>query len=104
MNKMNLPPLQSGPTVWYGPDMLKKSNEWQIHLSPSEILELEYAAEQFISSGLGIGLMNHELFPLPTLGPKMKSLREVLIQERGFFLMKVNIEEGSKMAREYLSK
>ncbi|MFZ0548930.1 MAG: TauD/TfdA family dioxygenase, partial [Candidatus Promineifilaceae bacterium] len=84
----NLPPLQTGPTVWRGPEMAVCENEWLIHLSPAEIAELETAAEPLVTAESNIGLMKQSGFPLPTLGPKLAALREELIRGRGFALLR----------------
>ncbi len=82
------PEPQTGPTVWYGPDMASRQDDWLIHLSTAEILELETAAEQFIANGADIGSMIQSQFNLPTLGPKISTLRNELINGRGFFLLR----------------
>ena len=84
----NLPPLQTGKTVWYGPEMASRKEDWIIQLLGSEITELETTAKNFIASGIPIGLMNQAHFPLPTLESKLKALREKLINGIGFFLMR----------------
>ena len=43
----HLPPIQSGKSVWYGPEMELRKKEWIIQLDSTEIQELEAAAEQF---------------------------------------------------------
>lgn len=88
MNRTSIPPLQTGPTVWYGPDIASREDEWLIHLTNTEIYELETAAEQFIGKGSNIGLMNQTQFNLPTLGSKIIALRDQLINKRGFFLLR----------------
>ncbi len=82
------PEPQTGPTVWYGPEMGSLRNDWLVHLSAVEIRELETAAEQFIAKGLSIGAMDQSQFSLPTLGPKISALRNDLINGRGFFLLR----------------
>ena len=87
MNK-NLPPVQTGKAVWYGSEMESKKEEWILHLSDSEINELEEAAQHFLSKGTPIEHMTEDRFPLPTFGIKLKSLREKLINGIGFFILR----------------
>jgi len=86
--KANLPSLQTGKTVWYGPEMESRKEEWIIQLSNSEIMELEAALEKFIARETPIALMNQAQFPLPTFGLKLKELRENLINGIGFFIIR----------------
>ena len=84
----NLPPIQTGKTVWYGSEMESKKEEWILHLSNSEINELDAAAQHFLSKGTPIEHMTEDRFPLSTLGLKLKSLREKLINGIGFFILR----------------
>ena len=45
---MILPPLQTKPSAWYGPDMATKENQWLCYFTSAEIAELEAAAESLI--------------------------------------------------------
>lgn len=85
-NLQNLPPLQTGPIVWRGPEMAARESEWVMPLSPAEIQELEAAAEPLVTSN--IGAMKQSDFPLPRLGPRLAALREELIHGRGFALLR----------------
>ena len=86
--KSKIPPLQTGKSVWYGPAMNQRKEEWILHLSPSEIKELESAAEHFQQSGNSIGEMNKKQFELPTFSKKLAILKTQLIQGIGFGLLK----------------
>lgn len=88
MATTKLPLPTNGPSTWYGPDMAKRRTEWIWELSPSEIKELEKAAESLVSAGQEIGEMKVDDFVLPNLGTKFKALRETLIHGRGFALIK----------------
>ncbi len=83
-----LPPPTNGPSTWYGPDMANRPGEWIWELSPSEIEELEKAAESLLARGQEIGQMKAADFSLPSLSAKLKALRQTLIQGRGFSLIK----------------
>lgn len=52
-----LPPLQTGKLVWYGPIINQRQNEWIIRLTTKEIRELEQASASFLKSGIPIGEM-----------------------------------------------
>jgi len=86
--KTNLPPLQTGKTVWYGPEMESREEDWIIHLSGTEIMELEAATNKFITKETPVALMKQAQFPLPTLGLKLKTLHEKLINGIGFFIIR----------------
>lgn len=83
-----LPPEQKSASTWYGPDMAKRESKWNTILSQNEILELESAADQLISSQKNIATITVKDFPLPTLGPKLLKLREELIHGCGFALLR----------------
>ena len=83
-----LPPEQTGPAAWYGPDMVKRS-EWLMRLSPAEIAEVEAAAKPLAAREADIAAISAADFPLPTLGPKIKArTREEVLNGRGFLLMR----------------
>lgn len=88
MTNTYLPPFQTGPSCWYGPDIAEKKDEWQITLSDDEISELEAAAAPLVSGLANIGTIQQSDFPLPTLGPKLAELQMELIQGRGFGLLR----------------
>lgn len=81
-----LPPHQTGPTAWYGPDMAKRTDEWIYTLSPEDITELEAAAEPLVATQADIGSLTTADFPLPSLGPRLLKLRQQLIRGIGFGL------------------
>lgn len=85
---MQLPPLQIGKSVWYGPAMNHRKKEWIIALNPIEIVELEAAAEHFKKSGKSIGEMDKSDFILPTFGKKLNQLKWELINGIGFSLIR----------------
>lgn len=88
MNIRILPPVQSGQTVWYGPEMAKRQKEWLLYLTQQEIAELESAANHFLLTELDIGDLDQKQFQLPTLSHKLSLLREELIHRRGFFIIR----------------
>ncbi len=88
MQSINLPPLQMGPTCWYGPEMASREKEWRWDLSQGEIKELEAAAAPLVAREAPIGQLRQSDFPLPGLGPKLEALRHDLIRGRGFALLR----------------
>ena len=84
----SLPPLQTGPAAWYGPDMVARENEWLTLLTPDEITEIEAAAAPLLSPDFNIGTMTSTDFELPTIGSKLLALRQELIKGRGFALLR----------------
>jgi Taurine catabolism dioxygenase TauD, TfdA family len=84
----SLPPEQHLASTWYGPDMVKREGEWIKKLTPTEVVELEKAAEPLLASQQNIGALTAKDFPLPTLRTKLIALREELIHGRGFALLR----------------
>jgi hypothetical protein len=75
-------PLIEGPSAWTGADMRQRESEWTYHLSPTEIAEIETAAQAVRSRGLAA--IRREDFPLPTLGPVLDRLCAEVLDGRGF--------------------
>jgi Taurine catabolism dioxygenase TauD, TfdA family len=84
----SLPPELRFASTWYGPQIAQRKNEWVKELSSVEIIELEKAAEAVLDSQQNIGLLTASGFPLPTLGAKLLTLREELINGGGFALFR----------------
>lgn len=85
---IQIPPIQTGPAAWIGPDMLERHEEWLQRWTESEIAELEQAAERLVEEQFPIAQMTRTDFPLPTVGPKLATLREELLHGRGFGLLR----------------
>ncbi len=83
-----LPPEQTGPAAWYGPEMARRQDEWLTLLTPSDISELETAAVRWNASQASLATMTAQNFPLPTLALKLLKLRAELINGRGFGLLR----------------
>ena len=66
--QIELPPIAiETPSAWIGSELKKKKNEWLTHFSDDEIIELESAASNFLSSEKNIGEIRKSDFPLPKL-------------------------------------
>lgn len=76
-----------GDMVWHGPDMAARS-EWIHELSPAEIAELEQAIANVRARGLQIIDVKRPDFPLPQLEPVLASIRQALVDGRGFALIR----------------
>lgn len=74
------------PAAWRGADMAADPEIWLETLSPAEIAELEGAARAYLDRDGDLGAIRVDAFPLPTLGPKLRELRQVLMHGRGFHL------------------
>ncbi|PYP85909.1 MAG: taurine catabolism dioxygenase TauD [Blastocatellia bacterium AA13] len=85
--RLHLPPEIQGPSAWYGPELASRGN-WLEFLSPAEIEEVEYAAKGLDSESTDIVGIRREHFPLPTLGPRLKSLLDEVLNGRGFVLLR----------------
>ena len=82
-----LPAEIVGPSVWLGPDVAT-SERWIHHLSDAELRELERAAHQALSMHSDIAAIRRESFVLPTLGPRLARLHDILIHGCGFALFR----------------
>jgi Taurine catabolism dioxygenase TauD, TfdA family len=68
--------------------MRTRESEWAFRLSPSEIAEIETAAQSVQRRGLDLADIRREDFPLPTLGPQLDRLRREVLDGRGFVLLR----------------
>lgn len=92
MNR-SLPPAQTGPAAWKGPDMLARAQEWTLRLGPTEVAEIQSALKAWRAHpDAGTATRPAPLtpadFPLPTLGPRLLGLKKDLLHGRGFVLIK----------------
>jgi hypothetical protein len=83
----SLPPPVEGPSVWYGPDMMKRS-DWIHTLSDADQPEIERAMRPLAERQADIARITKADFPLPTLAPKLARICEELLHGRGFALMR----------------
>ena len=83
----SLPPPVEGPTVWYGPDMMKRT-DWIHTLSDADVAEIERAMRPLAERQADIARIAKADFPLPTLAPKLATICEELLHGRGFALMR----------------
>jgi hypothetical protein len=88
--ELPLPPAQQNEATWYGPDWMSRESEWLVGFSASEIAELEVAAERWEKSNPSGSMESIVVadFALPTLTPRLITLRDELIHGRGFALVR----------------
>ena len=89
--------IRAGPAAWYGKDLSQRPEEWSYQLSEAEVEELDHAlalihplnaTEEQLLNGEGILEITPQNFSLPTLGPKLRQLREQIVNGRGFHVIK----------------
>jgi len=89
----SLPPPVEGPTVWCGPDMMKRS-DWIHTLSPADLDEIERAVRPLAERQADIARITKADFPLPTLAAKLAQICGDLLHGRGFALLRGLPVEG----------
>ncbi len=84
----DLPPLQTGPAAWYGPDVSGRT-DWIVELSSSDVAEIRSALDAWKARpNRGPAPLKAADFPLPQLAARLQTIRSELIDGRGFILMK----------------
>ena len=90
-----------GPGVWYGRDLARRG-DWIHTLSAAEIAEIEEALR---AVRVPLAELTPATFPLPRLGPFLRSVLRELLEGRGFILLRgLPVERWSReeQARAYL--
>ncbi|QKM62231.1 taurine catabolism dioxygenase TauD [Polynucleobacter antarcticus] len=82
-----VPKLLTGPSAWLGKDLVKESN-WIISWTSSQIADLENAGKYFLSLNQPLENISPSLFPIPKLKPQIDAISNVLLNGRGFVLLK----------------
>src|SRR6185369_2213882 len=82
-----LPPPVTGPSVWYGPDVERRT-DWIHILSSSDVAEVEKAMRPLVACEADIARITKRDFSLPTLGPKLERICSEVVNGRGFALMR----------------
>ncbi len=78
----------TGPTVWQRSDFEGHPERWVHPFTPSEISELSTAADAFIAAGTPLTGISKSNFPLPQLTSTLSTLRDDLLNGKGFILFK----------------
>ena len=83
-----------GPASWRGPDMAAAASTWTIPLEERQREELLDALSAIEAKGLDFLDLTRENFVLPTVGPLLESIIDVLLDGRGFVLLQGVPVEG----------
>jgi len=89
-----LQPVRSAQ-AWYGPDLARRPEEWRHVLTPVELAELRASIAAVEARGLDVVDIRAEDFPLPTLGPLLRGMRQELLHGRGFAVLRGFPVEGA---------
>lgn len=86
-----LPPEQTGPAAWYGPQWRDRT-DWIVRLDAGDVAEVESALAAWgaraTAGGVGPAPLEPKDFALPRLGPRLAELRRELLDGRGFALVR----------------
>jgi hypothetical protein len=82
-----LPPAVNGPSAWYGPDVLART-DWIESLSSAEIEEIETASKRLAHAGLDWQSLGAGDFPLPALERRLPAIIGEVLEGRGFVLLR----------------
>ena len=91
---MLMPPLDSvsaaaalaSATAWRGPELAQATASWVHELGEADICELQAAVEA--TAQLPIAQVSAHEFPLPTLGPRMRRIKQSLLSGPGIALLR----------------
>ena len=83
----SLPPEQSGPAVWTGPEMAARG-DWLEALSAADVAEIEAAAAPLAARGADIAALRAQDFALPRLAPRLARIQADVLSGRGFALLR----------------
>jgi hypothetical protein len=84
---IDLPPPIVGPSAWYGPDVVERS-EWIEPLSSAELDEIESASHQLAKKEVDWQSLSSSDFPLPTLQQRLSRILHEVLEGRGFVLLR----------------
>ena len=77
-----------GPSAWYGPDMVARSDEWLYELSEEEVAEIDAAVAALMASDTDLLDVDRESFGLPTLAKELDRIQDEVVNGRGFVLIR----------------
>ena len=77
----------AGPSVWKGEQMAARS-DWIYHLNGAELTEIDAAVQTVRREGTELFQIGPDDFPLPTLGSRMRQLRNEVGAGRGFAVLR----------------
>lgn len=77
-----------GPTKWEPETYINNPEQWVHPFSPVEIEEIGRAADKIVADKVPLTGITKDLFELPTLAPALASMRNELLNGKGFILYK----------------
>ena len=89
-------PLVEGPSAWIGAELARHPERWIYTLSAAEIGEVEANVARHRDRDLAT--LTGSDFSLPVLGPELDSMREEVLNGRGFVLIRGLPVEGRPIA------
>ncbi|WP_297823925.1 TauD/TfdA family dioxygenase [uncultured Paraglaciecola sp.] len=96
-NLTDLPQCLTGPSAWLGKDMARNTQAWLYRLTTEDIVDLEKAANSFLSLGIDVGEITKETFPLTTFLPHIDRLSKTLLRGVGVEVLRgLNISNYSQ--------
>lgn len=98
MTAIVLPPVQTGPAAWYGPDMAARA-DWILTLDRDDAAEIAAAMRPLVARGADIAGLTRDDFPLPRLAPRLAAMLDDLMNGRGFALIR-GLDVGGWSMRE----
>lgn len=83
------------PAGWYPEEL--NPDDWTYRLAKTEIEEILDAVSAVEAQGLELKQITAERFPLPSLGPRLKEVRDEVMEGRGFALVRgLPVQERSR--------
>ena len=79
----DLPNTLTGPSAWLGREMGDNPEAWLYQLTAEDVVDLEKAAQHFLSLGVDVGEITKETFPLTTFLDHVEDLSETLLKGAG---------------------
>ena len=96
-NLTGLPQCLTGPSAWLGKDMARNTQAWLYRLTKEDIVDLEKAANSFLSLDIDVGEITKETFPLTTFLPHIDRLSKTLLKGVGVQVLRgLNISNYSQ--------
>jgi hypothetical protein len=78
----------TGRTLWKADDFRNDPDRWVHRFSPAEVEEISKASDDFMKSGIPLTGITSSNYSLPNLGSFFRTLREELLNGKGFILFK----------------
>lgn len=86
------------PAAWYGFD-LARQDDWIFRFGSEDLQEIDRAVASFAASGRPLEHISAADFSLPGLQPRLRALRQELLEGRGFTLLRGLRVEGYTAAQ-----